>query len=95
MPTRVLVLLNMVGPGEADEELESEVACECQSKYGRVTRVTAVEAAQGVRIFVAFGSPMEAMKAHAGLNGRFFGGRKVVANFFSPERFEKGDLHTP
>ncbi|KDD73131.1 hypothetical protein H632_c2503p0, partial [Helicosporidium sp. ATCC 50920] len=52
--TRVLLLCNMVGPGQVDESLEDE--------------------------------------AYAALNGRFFGGRTVHAEFFSEERFERSEL---
>ncbi|XP_062229980.1 DNA-damage-repair/toleration protein DRT111, chloroplastic-like [Phragmites australis] len=37
LPTRVLLLRNMIGPGEVDDELEDEVASEC-AKYGTVLR---------------------------------------------------------
>ena len=35
-PTRVLMLRNMIGPGEVDNELEEEVGSKC-AKYGTVT----------------------------------------------------------
>jgi hypothetical protein len=41
-PTRVLLLRNMVGPGEVDDDLEEEVAEEC-TKYGEVVRVMIFE----------------------------------------------------
>lgn len=34
-PCRVVLLRNMVGPGEVDDDLEDEVGMEC-SKYGNV-----------------------------------------------------------
>ncbi|KAJ3347323.1 Splicing factor 45 [Entophlyctis luteolus] len=59
--SRVILLLNMVGPGEVDEDLEEETASEC-SKFGRVVNVKIFEAKVGpsiqqdeaVRIFVKF-----------------------------------------
>ena len=82
-----------------DDELEDEVANECEEKYGHVVRVTIFEVTdpsiapeEAVRIFVEFEDVSSSMKAHASLNGRFFGGRKLVAEFFSLERFNENDL---
>uniref|UniRef100_A0A0E0JJP1 G-patch domain-containing protein n=1 Tax=Oryza punctata TaxID=4537 RepID=A0A0E0JJP1_ORYPU len=97
-PTRVLLLRNMVGPGEVDDELEEEVASEC-SKYGTVSRVLIFEitqadfpAEEAVRIFIQFERAEEATKAMIDLEGRFFGGRVVHATFFDEERFGKNQL---
>lgn len=97
-PTRVLLLWNMVGPGEVDDELEDEVASEC-SKYGTVTRVLIFEitepnfpADEAVRIFVQFERSEETTKALIDLDGRFFGGRVVRASFYDEERFGKNEL---
>ncbi|KAL6991982.1 hypothetical protein U1Q18_010093 [Sarracenia purpurea var. burkii] len=97
-PTRVLLLRNMVGPGEVDDELEDEVGSEC-AKYGTVTRVLIFEITEpnfptdeAVRIFVQFERPEETTKALIDLEGRFFGGRVVKATFYEEERFNKNEL---
>ncbi|XXG85210.1 hypothetical protein AAC387_Pa11g0334 [Persea americana] len=97
-PTRVLLLRNMVGPGEVDDELEDEVASEC-SKYGTVTRVLIFEITEpdfpvdeAVRIFVQFERSEETTKALIDLDGRFFGGRVVRASFYDEERFGRNEL---
>ncbi|KAI9197965.1 hypothetical protein LWI28_007526 [Acer negundo] len=97
-PTRVLLLRNMVGPGEVDDELEEEVGSEC-SKYGIVTRVLIFEitepnfpAEEAVRIFVQFERSEQTTKAFVDLDGRFFGGRVVRAAFYSEEKFSKNEL---
>ncbi|KAK4751181.1 hypothetical protein SAY87_004663 [Trapa incisa] len=97
-PTRVLLLMNMVGPGEVDDELEDEVASEC-AKYGTVTRVLIFEitepsfpAEEAVRIFVQFERSEETTKALIDLDGRYFGGRVVHAFFYDEERFSKNEL---
>ncbi|KAL6839679.1 hypothetical protein ACP4OV_030618 [Aristida adscensionis] len=97
-PTRVLLLRNMVGPGEVDDELEDEVASEC-AKYGTVLRVLIFEITQtdfpadeAVRIFIQFERAEEATKAMIDLQGRFFGGRVVQASFFDEERFGRNEL---
>ena len=61
--SRVMVLLNMVGVDDLDEDLEMEVTEEC-GKYGKVVRVIIYQEKQGeeedaeviVKIFVEFGS---------------------------------------
>ncbi|XP_051223241.1 DNA-damage-repair/toleration protein 111 [Lolium perenne] len=97
-PTRVVLLRNMIGPGEVDDELEDEVASEC-SKYGTVLRVLIFEITQAnfpvdeaVRIFVLFERTEESTKALVDLDKRFFGGRVVHATFFDEERFGRNEL---
>eukprot|EP00262_Sarcandra_glabra_P004857 TRINITY_DN16104_c0_g1_i1.p1 TRINITY_DN16104_c0_g1~~TRINITY_DN16104_c0_g1_i1.p1 ORF type:complete len:384 (+),score=79.78 TRINITY_DN16104_c0_g1_i1:235-1386(+) len=97
-PTRVLLLRNMVGPGEVDDELEDEVASEC-AKYGTVTRVLIFEITEpdfpvdeAVRIFVQFERSEETTKAIVDLDGRFFGGRVVRASFYNEDRFGRNEL---
>lgn len=78
-PSKVIMLRNMVGPGEVDDELEPEVKEECNRKYGEVVTVHIVEMPnvtpeETVRIFVEFTRIESAIKALVDLNGRFFGG---------------------
>jgi hypothetical protein len=72
-PTRVVLLRNMVGPGEVDPDLEDEVANEC-SKYGQVQSVMIFEVTtagypddQAVRIFVEFERMEQATKVRCAL----------------------------
>jgi len=97
-PSKVVVLRNMVGPGEVDEELQPEVVEEC-AKYGEVVKVVIYEFPQGaqveeeaVRIFVEFQRVESAIKALVDLNGRFFGGRTVRGTFFNLDKFRRLDL---
>ncbi|CAO3674749.1 unnamed protein product [Umbelopsis ramanniana] len=96
--TSIVLLRNMVGPGEVDDTLQHETADEC-SKYGKVERCLIFEvpesqvgANQAVRIFVKFQSALSAQRAVDDLNGRYFGGRIVTATFFDAARFERLDL---
>jgi len=91
-PSKVVLLRNMVGPGEVDDELEPEVKDECNTKYGDVGSVTIhevpdVEPEDAVRIFVEFRRIESAIKAVVDLNGRFFGGRQVKATFYDTDKF--------
>ncbi|XP_066584757.1 splicing factor 45 isoform X2 [Prorops nasuta] len=92
-PSKVVLLRNMVGPGEVDEDLEPEVKDECNTKYGDVARVIIHEIPEAnpeeaVRIFVEFKRIESAIKAVVDLNGRFFGGRQVKAGFYSSEKLD-------
>lgn len=56
--SKVVLLTNMVGPGEVDDDLEPEVKEECE-KYGSVLTVTVfqmpdVDSEDAIRIFVEF-----------------------------------------
>ncbi|XP_065223433.1 splicing factor 45 isoform X2 [Planococcus citri] len=96
-PSKVVLLKNMVGPGEVDQELEPEVKDECNTKYGDVVKVLIHELPNGeqeeaVRIFVEFKRIESAIKAVVDLNGRFFGGRQVKAGFYNQEKFASFQL---
>uniref|UniRef100_A0A8P4G077 RRM domain-containing protein n=1 Tax=Dicentrarchus labrax TaxID=13489 RepID=A0A8P4G077_DICLA len=95
----VMVLRNMVGPDDIDDDLEGEVTEEC-GKFGRVKRVIIYQERQGeeddadviVKIFVEFSEVAEMNRAIQALNRRWFGGRKVVAEVYDQERFDSSDL---
>uniref|UniRef100_U3JEI6 RRM domain-containing protein n=1 Tax=Ficedula albicollis TaxID=59894 RepID=U3JEI6_FICAL len=95
----VMVLRNMVDPKDIDDDLEGEVTEEC-GKFGAVNRVIIYQEKQGeeedadiiVKIFVEFSMAAETHKAIQALNGRWFAGRKVVAEVYDQERFDNSDL---
>ncbi|XP_022238460.1 splicing factor 45-like, partial [Limulus polyphemus] len=97
-PSKVVLLRNMVGPGEVDEDLEPETKEEC-GKYGDVIRCLIFEIPGGnvpdeeaVRIFIEFKRMESAIKAVVDLNGRYFGGRVVKASFYDQDRFKRFEL---
>ncbi|XP_068139974.1 splicing factor 45 [Drosophila tropicalis] len=97
-PSKVVLLRNMVGPGDVDEELEPEVKDECNTKYGEVNSVIIHEAfgttpEDAVKIFVEFKRIESAIKAVVDLNGRFFGGRQVRAGFYNFDKFKSFQLN--
>ncbi|KAF7652441.1 hypothetical protein LDENG_00096670 [Lucifuga dentata] len=95
----VMVLRNMVGPEDIDDDLEGEVTEEC-GKLGLVKRVIIYQERQGeedgaeviVKIFVEFSEAAEMNQAIQALNHRWFGGRKVIAEVYDQERFNNSDL---
>ncbi|KAG2460174.1 SPF45 factor, partial [Polypterus senegalus] len=95
-PTKVVLLRNMVGGGEVDEDLESETKEECE-KYGKVVKcvifeISGVPDEEAVRIFLEFERVESAIKAVVDLNGRYFGGRVVKACFYNLDKFRILDL---
>ena len=96
-PSKIVLLRNMVGPGEVDEELEQETMDECQ-KYGKCLKCLIFEMLdyttddEAVRIFVEFDKIDSAIKAIIDLNGRFFGGRSVKACFYNLDKYRRLDL---
>lgn len=96
--TRVVLLQNMVGSGQVDDDLDAETKEECK-KYGEVLRCLIYEIpnkrvpdSEAVRIFVEFKNVESAIKAVSDLNGRYFGGRVVRASFYDLDRFKSYDL---
>jgi len=96
-PTRVVLMKNMVGPGEVDEELEPEVKEECETKYGEIVTIKILEKEnvpehEVVQIYLEFKRIECAIKALVDLNGRFFGGREVHAAFINEAQYLAGDI---
>ncbi|KAI9221378.1 hypothetical protein BC828DRAFT_381161 [Blastocladiella britannica] len=102
-PSAVLLMRNMIGPTELDEYFKEDVEEEC-GKHGKVLDVVVhvnpgmngaamagtnlVES--GVRVFVQYSAVEEREKAFTVMNGRFFGGRQVVASEYSQIKFAEG-----
>ncbi|OQR75495.1 poly(U)-binding-splicing factor PUF60-like [Tropilaelaps mercedesae] len=95
----VMILRNMVGEDEVDEDLEPEISDEC-SKFGTVNKVTIYKEKQGeeedaqieVKIFVEFSQTSEMHMAIKALHGRYFGGRQVIAEMYDVFLFDSGNL---
>ncbi|KAG0097915.1 Poly(U)-binding-splicing factor puf60 [Podila epicladia] len=79
-------------PADIDDQLEEEFSEEC-SKYGPVVRVHMMPLTDGVlRIFIQFGSPVDAKSASLQLNGRQFDGKTIGASLFDQQEFLGGNL---
>lgn len=85
---KVLLLENLVAPGDADADLADEVREEC-GNFGTVEKVVVHEVGKRrvVRVFVRFVDPLAGGKARLTMNGRWFGGRQVKATSYGEESF--------
>jgi len=100
--SNVIVLRNMVGPGEVDDMLCGETARECM-KYGNVLECEVWESPnsnnlppeEAVRIFVKFEKPEQALQALIDLDGRFFAGRNVRADYYPKDKFARMEFDAP
>lgn len=85
----ILLLKNLVGPGEVDSELEAEVRDEA-GQFGAISAVVIHETASHVLIFVQFGANADAAKARASLDKRIFGGKLIRAILYPLAKFQAG-----
>ncbi|GAA5831102.1 hypothetical protein JCM3766R1_006236 [Sporobolomyces carnicolor] len=102
-PSRVVLLENICGADEVDDELPGEIAEEA-NKLGVVERCAVVvvpveedEAAGGdreeVRVFLVMSGLAGAYNAVRSFEGRFFGGRTVRARYYNEDSFKAGEHH--
>lgn len=102
-PTRILVLLQMVVPeilrdDQEYKEIYEDIETECKT-HGEVRSVIiprpdasgAAVAGLG-KVFVEFGTPEQAMKARAEVEGRQFDGRTVQADFWNEDKYARREL---
>lgn len=88
--SRIICLLGLVeSEEEVDEELSEEIGEEC-SKWGIVERVVLhmvepqpEDPAECLRVFVVFSGLAGAWRATKELDGRMFGGRKIVSRYLN------------
>ncbi|WVQ74830.1 hypothetical protein IAR50_004437 [Cryptococcus sp. DSM 104548] len=91
-PSAYIVVSNMFNPEEETErnwdlDLAEDVKGEVESKYGQVVRIK-VEKMSAGEVYIQFAEIDSATKAIRGLNGRFFGGRMLMAGYISETLFK-------
>ena len=104
VPTRILVLLNMVSvddlaTAEDHEALVNEVREEC-AKYGPLKSVviprgptsTGIEPTAVRKVFLEYVHALDAAAAQAELTGRQFGSHTVETEYYSEQEFAAGRL---
>lgn len=84
--SRCVLIQNMFDPAEESgdewvQELEEDVKDECEDKYGKVVHVAVDPVSKG-EVYLKFADIDSAEAAVKGLDGRFFGGKKLSAQPF-------------
>ncbi|BGP17647.1 Phosphatidylinositol-3-phosphatase SAC1 [Rhodosporidiobolus nylandii] len=90
--TRNVLMKNAFNPEEETErdwdlDLAEDVKGECEAQYGKVVDIYVVKQSQG-EIYIRFETVDSAVKALAGLNGRWFGGRQIQASHVGDSLFD-------
>ncbi|KAM0754445.1 hypothetical protein T439DRAFT_376927 [Meredithblackwellia eburnea MCA 4105] len=95
-PSRVVLLTNLCGPSDLDDDLGNEVAEEA-NKFGVVERcfVYLVPGEhrddEAVRIFLVMSGLAGGYNAITQFDGRYFGGRVVKARYYDETMFMRGE----
>jgi len=63
------------------KELEEDVSAECEEKYGHVVHIGLALDNNDGEIYIKFDRVEGGQNAIRGLNGRWFGGRMITAQF--------------
>lgn len=91
-PTLFLMVSNMFNPDEEternwDTDLAEDIREEVKNKYGRVARIKVDKMSQG-DVYIEFADLEGSERARHGLQDRWFGGRKLQAQFISETLFK-------
>eukprot|EP00871_Galdieria_phlegrea_P005401 jgi/Galph1/5862/GphlegSOOS_G4452.1 len=86
-PSTCLMLRNMFDPVQETEpnfhlEIQEDVRDECISKFGPLRHIFVDKNSAGI-VYLQFEKMSDATKAKQGLNGRWFAGHQVVAEYIS------------
>ncbi|KAI7621256.1 splicing factor, CC1-like protein [Hortaea werneckii] len=84
--SRCVILKNMYNQAEETDpnwqrELEEDVRTECQEKYGEVVHIGLALDNNDGEIYIKFDRVQGGENAIRGLNGRYFGGRMITAQY--------------
>ncbi|CAE7884758.1 RBM17 [Symbiodinium necroappetens] len=87
IPSRMLVLTNLVRPEELDGGLQDEVR-HLAKQHGKLCRcvvktLSDLQPEESVRVFLEFSTVDEAVKAQAALHGQDFGLHRIKARYFN------------
>jgi len=92
-PSTYLLLVNMFDPAKEEEkdfhlDIQEDVKEECASKFGMVMQCVADRLNPNGLVYLQFDSIESAAKAQAGLQGRFFAGKQIQANYLAQAVFD-------
>lgn len=92
LPATTVLLKHMYDPEEETEthwelSIADEVKDEC-SKYGPVTHIEVTKSKDG-EVYLKFLNIPSAQAAVNALNGRWFGGKQIVASFVRPDEYHR------
>eukprot|EP00928_Gymnodinium_smaydae_P027178 TRINITY_DN21095_c0_g2_i1.p1 TRINITY_DN21095_c0_g2~~TRINITY_DN21095_c0_g2_i1.p1 ORF type:complete len:737 (+),score=108.96 TRINITY_DN21095_c0_g2_i1:104-2314(+) len=95
-PTKILLLKNVVGPGQVDVDFECKILEEAR-KFGRVRKCIVRECRDAaeesaVQVFLAFRLAADAAVASRELQGKLREGRMIHASFCDEKRFKEEEL---
>ncbi|KAF2716091.1 splicing factor, CC1-like protein [Polychaeton citri CBS 116435] len=85
-PSRCIILKNVYNEAEESEpnwksELRDDVGSECTSQYGKVVHIDIPPASDDGEVYMKFDTMKSAQNAFRGLNGRYFGGKVLTAQY--------------
>jgi len=91
-PSQYLLLNNMFDPAKEEDvdfhlDIQEDVKEECEGKFGQVVLVVADKANPNGLVYLQFDGVDSAVKAQAGLQGRFFAGKMISATYLAESVF--------
>lgn len=92
-PTTFLLVSNMFNPDEETErnwdlDLADDVKVEVENKYGPIARIKVDKMSNKGDVYIEFKDLDGAERAQRGLQGRFFGGRSLTAQYINEGLFK-------